>query len=89
MKNPYIDNINIIPKNDKGQIHGHVKLFYLNGNLKEEIDYVNGKIHGQRIVYGLLSEGPIGKDTYVNDKRLGYAERYIQKQLTKKIYFIT
>ena len=93
MKNPYEINIDIIPRNNKGQFHGHVKLFYSNGAMKEEGHYVNGKLNGQGISYYYLTHLPMTKFNYLNGKRFGLGFHYKYASLKPndiifKIYYI-
>ena len=73
---------------DQGQIHGTYQSWYENGQLYEQIEYVNGKLHGIRYVWD--EDGQLcTQSEYVNGKRHGtYRDWHDNGQLREQSEYV-
>tara|TARA_B100000795_G_scaffold106349_1_gene78475 strand:- start:198 stop:1058 length:861 start_codon:yes stop_codon:yes gene_type:complete len=77
------------PKSDGGKLYGPYKEFFLNGQIKLEVNYINGNKEGLMVIY--YEDGLIKKRiNYKKNKRHGLSETYhtinylITSDLTRK-----
>ena len=63
--------------NSEGKTHGLYQKWYSNGQLREEIKYVNGKIHG--LHQSWFENGQLEEEiNYVNGKKQGLYQLFLK-----------
>ena len=75
------------PKSDGGKLHGPYKEFFLNGQIKLEVNYINGNQEGLMVIYhesGLINE----RSNYKKNKLHGLKETFYEHTLFDTSDFI-